>query len=98
MWKSNEKGKKYLDLARETKKAEGIFRVTVIPIVIGALETVSQCHWKRLEIKGRIEAIHSKKLLRSTTLPKRVLEIRETLVVIQISVKKVSIKAGKKKE
>ena len=46
--KEREKIDKYLDLARELKKLCNI-RVTVIPIIDGALETVSEGFEKELE-------------------------------------------------
>ena len=52
---------KYLDLARELKKLWNM-RVKVIPIVVGALGAVPINLEKRLEdmeIRGRIETIHT---------------------------------------
>ena len=53
-------------------------RVTVIPVVIGALWTVSKKLDKKrsekLEIRGRIETIQTTALLRSVRILRRVLE------------------------
>ena len=57
--KENEKLNKYTDLARELKKLWNM-KVTVIPIVVGALETIAKGLAKglgELEIKWRIETI-----------------------------------------
>ena len=65
--KESEKIDKYLDLAREVKKLQNI-GVTVIPIVVGGLETISRSLEKglnELEIRGRIEIILTTALLRS---------------------------------
>ena len=55
--KENEKRDKYLDLARELEKLWNI-KVTVIPIVIGVLGTVTEGlvqGLENLEIRGRVE-------------------------------------------
>ena len=65
--KEKEKKDKYLDLARELKKKSCIMKVTIIPIVIGALGTVSNGLLKGLgvlEIRGRVETIQTTALLR----------------------------------
>ena len=57
--KPKESEKKYLDLARELKKLWNM-KVTIIPIVIGALCTVAKGLLKGLEdleIKGKVETI-----------------------------------------
>ena len=57
--KKSEKGDKSLDIARELKKLWSM-KMTVIPIVIGALGTVSKGlveGLEDLEIRGRIETI-----------------------------------------
>ena len=59
--KENEQIDKYWDLARELKKLWNM-RVTVIPIIVGALRTVPKGLEKRLEerqIRGRIETIQT---------------------------------------
>ena len=58
-----EKRDKYQDLARELKKKTRNMKVTVIPIVIGALETIHIGFVKRLEdlkIRGCVETIQDK--------------------------------------
>ena len=74
--KENEKMDKYLDLARELKRLWNM-RVKVIPIVVGALETVLINLEKRLgdlEIRGRIETVQTTSLLQSVRILRRVLE------------------------
>ena len=59
--KENEKEDKYLNLARELKKLWNM-KVTFIPIIIGALGTVTKGLIKALEdleIKGRSETIQT---------------------------------------
>ena len=59
--KESEKKDKYLNLARELKKAWNI-KVTFIPIVIGALSTDTKGlirGLEDLEIRGRVETIYS---------------------------------------
>ena len=76
--KENEKKVKYLDLARELKKKQlWNMKVTVIPIVIGALGTVTKRLIKGLEDlkkRGRVETIQTTTLLRSVRILRRVLE------------------------
>ena len=67
---------KYLDLAREFKKLWNI-KVTIIPIVIGALGTVTkglEQGLEDLEIKGRVETIQTSALLSSVRILWRVPE------------------------
>ena len=52
-------------------------KVTIIPIAIGALCTVTKekVHGQKdLEIRGRVETIQTIALLRSARIPRRVLE------------------------
>ena len=52
-------------------------RVTVIPVVIGALETILKCLVKRLEdleTRGQVKIIQTTALLISTRILRRVLE------------------------
>ena len=59
--KENEKRDRYLNLARELKKLLNM-KVTVIPIVIVALGTITKVLVKRqedLEIRGLVETIHT---------------------------------------
>ena len=70
--KEKEKNDKYLDLTRELKKLLNM-KVTVIPIVIGALGTVTK-RLEDLEIRGRVEIIQTAALLRSAISLRRILE------------------------
>ena len=74
--KESEKKDKYFDLARRLK-------VMVIPIVIGALGTVTKRLVKRLEdleIKGRVDTIQTTSLVRTARILRRVLETRGDLL------------------
>ena len=74
--KGSEKRDKCLDLARELKKRRNM-KVTLIPIVIGALGTIPKGLVKRLEdfeIRGQVETIQTTSLLRSIRILRRVLE------------------------
>ena len=74
--KESEKKDKYLDLARELKKLWNM-KVTFIPIVINALDTVTEILLNglaELEIRGRVETIQTLVLLRSARILRRVLE------------------------
>ena len=73
--KESEKKDKYLDLAREIKKLRNM-KVTIVPIVIGALGTVTKGLLKSLddlEIGGRVETIQTTALLRTARILRRVL-------------------------
>ena len=74
--KESEQRDKYLDLARGLKKLWNM-KVTFIPIVIGALGTVTKGLIKGLEdleIRGRVETIQTTALLISSRLLRRLLE------------------------
>ena len=74
--KESEKKDKYLDLARELGKLCNM-KVTVVPIVIGALGTIAKGLLKGLEdleIGGRVETIQTTALLRTSRIRRRVLE------------------------
>ena len=74
--KESKKKNKYLDLARELKILRNM-KVTIIPIVIGALVTATKGlvqGQEDLEIRGRVETIQTTALLRSTIILRRVLE------------------------
>ena len=74
--KESKKKVKYLDLARELKKLWKI-KVTIIPIVIGALGTVTKGLVQKLEdleIRGQVETVQTTALLRSARILRRVLE------------------------
>ena len=74
--KESEKKDKYLNLTSKLKKLWNM-KVTVIPIVIGALGTVTKRSvqgLEELEIRGRVEIIQTMALLRSNRILRRVLE------------------------
>ena len=64
--------KRYLNYSRELKKLWNM-KVTIIPIIIGALGTVTK-ELENLEIAGRVETIQTTALLRSARIMRRVLE------------------------
>ena len=74
--KESEKKDKYLDLAWELQKLWNM-KVTIVPIVIGALGTMSKGLLKGqedFEIGGRVETIQTTALLRTARILRRVLE------------------------
>ena len=74
--KECEKKNKYLDLAREFKKLWNM-KVTIVPIVTGALGTITKELLKGLEVLEvgrRVETIQTAALLRTTRILRRVLE------------------------
>ena len=74
--KENEKKDKYLDLARELKKLWNL-RMAIIPIVIGAFETVTKGLLKGMEdmeVGRRVETIQTTTLLKTARILRRVLE------------------------
>ena len=74
--KESEKKNKYLDLTRELKKLWNM-KVTIIPIIIGALVTVTKGLIKGLEdleMKGQVETIETTALLRSAKILRKVLK------------------------
>ena len=75
--KKSEKKDKYLDLVREMKKLWNM-KVTIIPILFGAVRTVTKGFLKGLEdleVGGRVETVQTTRLLRMATILRRVLEI-----------------------
>ena len=75
--KESEKRDKYLDLARELKKILNM-KVTVIPIVIGLLGTVTKRLvqvLEDLEIRGGVETIQNTAGLRLARILRRLLKI-----------------------
>ena len=63
--KECEKNEEYLDLAKELKKLWNM-KLTIVPIVIGALSTITKGLLKSLEdleVGGRIETIQMRTLL-----------------------------------
>ena len=74
--KECEKREKYLDLARELKKLWSM-KVTIIPIVIGAFDTVTKGLLKGLEdleVGDRVETTQATALLKTARILRRVLE------------------------
>ena len=74
--KESEQKDKYLDLARELKKLWNM-KVKIVPIVIGALGTVTKgllIGLEDLEIGGRVETIQTTALVRTARVVRRVLE------------------------
>ena len=71
--KESEKKDMYLDLARELKKLWNM-KVTIMPIVIGTLGTITKGLLKGLEVGGRVETIQTTALLRTARILRRVLE------------------------
>ena len=83
--KESEKKDKYLDLARELKNLWNT-KVTIVPIVIGALGTITKGLLKGLEdleIGGRVETIQTTALLRTARILRRVLDIWGDLPSLQ---------------
>ena len=76
--KESKKKDMYLDLLAWGLKKLWNMKVTFIPIVIGALGTVTKELVKRqedLEIRGRVETIQTTALMRSVRILRRVREI-----------------------
>ena len=74
--KESEKKHKYVDLARVLKKLWNI-KVTIVPIVIGALGTITKGLVKGLEdleVGRGVEIIQTTALLRTARIQRRVLE------------------------
>ena len=74
--KKSEKKDKYLDLAIELKKLWNM-KVTIVPIVIGVLGTITKGLLKGLgdlTFCERVETIQTTELLRTARILKRVLE------------------------
>ena len=91
--KEREKKNKYLDLARELKKKKlWNMKVTIIPIVIGALVTVTKGLLKgleELEVGGRMETIQTT-LLRTASILRRDLETSGDLLSLKLQGKTIS--------
>ena len=89
--KESEKKDKYLDLAREKKLWN--MNVTIVPIMIGALGTVTKGLLKGLEdleVSGRVETIQTTALLRTARILKRVLETWGDLLSLKLQWKTIS--------
>ena len=87
--KESEKNDKDLDLARELKKLWNR-KVTIVPIVIGALGTITKGLLKGLEdleVGGRVETIQMTALLRTVRIQRRVPGDLKGLAVTQTPVK-----------
>ena len=90
--KESEKKDKYLDIARELKKLWNM-KVTIVPIVIGALGTVTKGLLKGLEdleVSGRVETIQTTALLRTARILRRVLETWGDLLSLKLQWKTIS--------
>ena len=90
--KESEKKDKYLDLVRELKKLWNM-KVTIVPIVIGALGTITKELLKGLEdleVGGRVETIQTTALLRMARILRRVLETWGDLLSLEIQWKTIS--------
>ena len=86
---------KYLDLAGELKKTnkQWNMEVAIIPIVIGALGTVTERLLKGLEdleIRGWVETIQITTLLRAARILRRVLETCGDLLSLKLKCKTIS--------
>ena len=90
--KESEKKDKYLDLAREFKKLWNM-KVTIVPIVIGALGTITKGLLKGLEdleVGGRVETIQTTALLRTARILRRVLKTWGDLLSLKLRWKTIS--------
>ena len=84
--KESEKKDKYHDLAGELKKLWNM-KVTIVPIVIRALDTVTKGLLKGLEdleVGGRVETIQMTALLRTARIPRRGLETYGDLLSLKL--------------
>ena len=90
--KESEKKDKYFDLARELKKLWNM-KVTIVPIVTGALGTITKGILKDLEdleVGGRVETIQTIALLRTARILRRVLETWGDLLSLKLQWKTIS--------
>ena len=91
--KESEKKDNYLDLVRELKKLWNM-KVTIVPIVIGALDTITKGLLKGpedLEVGGRVETLQTTALLRTARILRRVLETWEDLLSLKLHWKAISV-------
>ena len=86
--KESENKDKYLDLSRELKKLWNM-KVTIVPIVIGALGTITK-GLEDLEVGGRVETIQTTALLRIARILSWVLETWDDLLLLRIQWKTIS--------
>ena len=73
---NNNNNNKYLDLSRELKKLWNM-EITIVPIVIGALGTITKGLLKGqedLKVGGRVKTIQTTALLRTARILRRILE------------------------
>ena len=90
--KGSEKKDKYLNLARELKKLWNM-KVTIVPIGIGALGTITKGLLKGLEdleVGGQVETIQTTALLRMARILRRVLETWGDLLSLKLQWKTIS--------
>ena len=90
--KECEKRDKYLNLASELKKLWNM-KVTIIPIMIGVLGTISKgwVEWlEDLEITGRVETVPTTALLKSARILRKVLETWGNLLSLKLQWKTIS--------
>ena len=90
--KECEKMDKYLDLARELKKLWNM-KVTIVPIVIDALGTITKGLLKGLEdleVGGRVETIQTTALQRTARFLRRVVETCGDLLSLKLQWKAIS--------
>ena len=83
---------KYLDLARGLKNLWNM-KVTIMPIVIGALGTITKGLLKGqedLEVGGQVETIETTALLRTARILRRVLETWGDLLSLKLQWKTIS--------
>ena len=84
--KERAKKDKYFDLARELKRLWNM-KVTIVPIVIGAFNTITKGLLKGLEdleVGGRVETIQMTALLRTARILRRVLETWGDLLSLKL--------------
>ena len=90
--KESEKKDKDLDLARELKKLWNM-KVTIVPILIGVLGTVTKGLLKGLgdvAVGGRVETIQTTALLRTARILRRILETCGDLLSLKFQWKTIS--------
>ena len=92
--KESEKRDKYLDPTRELKKLWNM-QVTIVPIVIGALGTLTKGILKDLEdleVGGQIETIQMTALMRMARILRRVLETWGDLLSLRFQWKTIGLR------
>ena len=90
--KECEKEDKYLDLAREFKKLLNM-KVTIVPIVVGALDTITKGLLKALEdleAGEGVETIQTTTLLRTTRMLRWVLDTWGDLLSLKLQLKTIN--------